>query len=130
MTIALHVLLDVYVMISMIFLCFKNLGLRNVAIAQASPVARLVVWGRERNPRLCISFVFEVLGSLLLLISPRVRFLCFPFSFLRTLLCVCVCVCVSSKDFFEREDINPKNGGEWDFVDVRRNFEKLGPKKI
>jgi hypothetical protein len=41
-TIALHVLLDVYVMISMIFLCFKNLGLRNVAIAQASPVARLV----------------------------------------------------------------------------------------
>jgi hypothetical protein len=25
----------------MIFLCFKNLGLRNVAIAQASPVARL-----------------------------------------------------------------------------------------
>ena len=28
-------------MISMIFLCFKNLGLRNVAIAQASPVARL-----------------------------------------------------------------------------------------
>ena len=34
--------LDVYVMISMIFLCFKNLRLRNVAIAQASPVVRLV----------------------------------------------------------------------------------------
>ena len=33
--------LDVYVMISMIFLCFKNLGLRNGEQAQASPVARL-----------------------------------------------------------------------------------------
>ena len=36
-------------MISMIFLCFKNLGLRNVAIAQASPVARLV--DNVKNPR-------------------------------------------------------------------------------
>ena len=34
--------LDVYVMISMIFLCFKNLRLRNGEQAQASPVARLV----------------------------------------------------------------------------------------
>ena len=42
--------LDVYVMISMIFLCFKNLGLRNGEHAQALPVARLGSFNNNVSP--------------------------------------------------------------------------------